>query len=46
MFMGKRTRPGNEHNKAHCLPISLDSDVIPGGGGDKKGYEDQIPEAC
>ena len=26
-FVGERTGPGNEHNKAKCLPISRDSDV-------------------
>ena len=26
-FVGQRTGPGNEHNKAQCLPISRDSDV-------------------
>ena len=25
--VGERTGPGNEHNKAQCLPISRDSDV-------------------
>ena len=26
-FVGQRTGPGNEHNKAQCLSISSDSDV-------------------
>ena len=26
-FAGQRIGPGNEHNKAQCLPISRDSDV-------------------
>ena len=26
-FVGQRNRPGNEHNKAQCLPISRDSDI-------------------
>ena len=26
-FVGQRTWPGNEHNKAQCLPISRHSDV-------------------
>ena len=26
-FVEQRTGPGNEHNKAQCLPISRDSDV-------------------
>ena len=26
-FVGQRTGPGNEHNKAQCLSISRDSDV-------------------